>query len=369
MQALAQGGLDDAAVRALLHGPRTVAFRHELLDVDGTSLGDLSTVQGCTVEHGALDDVPRTAKLSLGADAAQVNYSRHRVRPWYRLRTPAGGWLEWPLGVFLLSTPVRTARPGASSREVECYDLSAALEQDRIAERLTLAAGANVVTTAVEQLAASGITAVSAEPSATTLPTALEYPPGTSRRAILSELLQTVNYSRLWFDGYGRAVLRPYRPPTRQAPDYRYSQAPAESVVAPGASDTLDLYAVPNRWIATVSEPDREPLTSVYTNTNPASPTSTVARGRVVATLLDGGNAASQEVLDAYVQRVALEASQVYRRVTFDTATMPHHEHLDLLDLDVPALGLVGLFTEVGWTLEAVPGGIMRHTVRQLVGV
>lgn len=369
MQPLAQGAYSDAQVRAALHGPRTVAWRYDLLDSDGTTvLGALSTVQAAEVQHQALADVPRTLRLSLGAEQAVINYGRHRVRPWWQLRMPDGGWVEWPQGVFLLSTPTRDAREGASSRQVEGYDQTVLLRDDLVPARVSIAAGANVVAQAVAQVQAAGVTQVSAEPSTAVLPTALEWEPGTPRYVIVADLLQAVNYAGLWFDGMGRAVLRPYRNPAEVGAGYRYADDSA-SVVAPQATDTLDLYAVPNRWIAVVSEPERAPLVSTYTNTLAASPTSTVSRGRTVAVLLTGVQAVDQATLDAYVLRVARDASQVYRKVRLSTAAMPHHEHLDVLDLAVSSLGVTGLFTETGWTLSSEVGGSMGHDVRLLVSV
>lgn len=378
MQTLAQGAYTDQAVRKVLHGPRVVDFRYELLDADNTFLGAFTTVAQANLKHGALSDIQRTMTMTLGKQTpataqpgsvqTAVNFARHRIRPWYRLQMIDGGWCEWPLGVFLLSTNGQTTRENSYDQEVECYDQAAVLRQDLVSARVSVVAGTNVITAIVAQLSASNVIGVSVEQTDKTIPTDMEWPPGTSRYDIVADLLNVINYARIWFDGIGKAVLRPYRSPAAISPAYTYADD-TSSVTYPQAADTIDLYAVPNRWIATVSEPDRDPLVSVYTNTNAASPTSTVSRGRTVATLVTDAKAVDQVTLDAYVARIASEASQVYRKVSFSTAVMPHHEHLDVLNMQLSTLGVLGSFQETSWEMDLRPGAEMRHEARLLVNV
>lgn len=368
MQSLAVGGFSEAAVKAVLHGPRTVDFRYDLLDVDGSLLGPLVNVEGGSIQHGGFDDIPRTAKINISGDVSAINFGRHRVRPWMRVEITPGQWAEWPLGLFLMSTPGRAAWENNSGRSVECYDQTSILRQDLLPTRTTVPAGTVILSAISSQLTDAGITSISAEPNSSTMPIDRDWPPGTSRYEIIQDLREMINYETIWFNGMGQAVLRPYRSPSGRAPGYKYADD-SESVTLPAANDMIDFYGVPNRWIAIVSEPEMEPLTSVYTNTSASSPTSTVSRGRTIARILENAKAVDQTTLDAYVARMAMEDSQVYRKVTFETALMPHHEHMDVLDLSLKSLGLVGSFQETGWEMDLVPGGKMKHETRLMVFV
>ena len=54
------------------------------------------------------------------------------------------------------------------------------------------------------------------------------------------------------------------------------------SIIFPGSIKEEDLFAVPNKWVVVVSNPERESLRSVYVNDIPASKTSTISRGRAI---------------------------------------------------------------------------------------
>ena len=130
-------------------------------------------------------------------------------------------------------------------------------------------------------------------------------------------------------------------------------------------SSTLDSYEVPNVIVAICSNPDMaQELRSIYTNDNPASPLSTVSRGRKIVRVDTLDSVASQADLDAYVQRAAFEAGQIYEEIQFSTLLMPIHEYSDVLMIQHPEIS--GVYQETGWSMD-LESGEMTHNCRRLV--
>lgn len=364
----------DAEVDAALtfrSGTRAMSYRYDLLDELNRYLSPLDNVLKGSVELNTFADIKRTAKLSM-IDRGSVNFLKHRVQPWARLAMPGAGedlrpgYVEWPLGVFLLSTPKRVlSSSGVTTREVECYDQLLVLTDDKSADRYSIAAGTkytDAVGTAAFGFASSII------PSALTLPAAMEWEPGTSKLRIVNDLLAAINYEPASFDERGVLVCRPYLSPADRTPVYNYA-AGRYSIIGGDVAQELDLFGVANKWVLVKSEADSAPLVATYTNTSAASPTSTVSRGRTITDVRTESDAANLATLQAKAARLAFAASQVYERVTFSTAAMPFHGNGDVLGLAIPGLALDAKFGEVSWRLPLEPGAAMIHEARRVVVV
>jgi len=276
------------------------------------------------------------------------------------------GFVEWPLGVFLLSTPERVlGSDGVVRREVEAYDQLLALQQDRVVDRYTIAGGA-AYTDAINTLVFAFSASVT--PSTLTLPSALEWEPGTTKLRILNDLLDAINYESAFFDEVGTLICRPYQSPTSRSAEYTY-QANEASVITGDIGQTLDLFDIPNSWVLVKSEPDLPPLVGTYTNDNPLSPTSTVSRGRVIVDFRTETDAADQTTIDAKAERLAFSASQIFENIEFSTALMPMHSNADVVGLAIPGLAIDAKYSEHTWDMPLEAGAKMTHTVRRVVSI
>lgn len=211
----------------------------------------------------------------------------------------------------------------------------------------------------------SGVTYV---PSDRVLSATKEWEPGTSVLGIINELLGAVNYESLSFDEDGRAVIRPYVAPGDRSPEYTYADDET-SLTHPQVVQELDLFSVPNRWVLVVSEPDRDPIVSTYTNNDPSSPTSTVRRGRVITDFRTETEAADQATLDEKVSRLAFEASQIFETVQFTTGFMPVHSGNDVYRIEFSPLAVSAQFSEHSWSTQLAPGARMQHRARRVVSI
>lgn len=278
------------------------------------------------------------------------------------------GYVEWPLGVFLLSSPSRSYRAGALVlRDVQAYDQLLVLRDDRVSDRYTVNAGTNYVTAINTLVAGMGFT-LNLTPTTKTLPVARDWDPGTTRLEILNELLGAINYESAFFDEDGVLIGRPYISPADRASEYTYA-ANGDSLLAGDILQTLDLFAIPNKWTIVVSNADQVPIVSTYTNNSVTSPTSVPNRGRIIADFRTEQDAADQATLDAMVARLAFEASQVYEYVEFDTPLMPVHQNADVYSLDIDGLDINASYSEHTWSLPLQAGSTMSHKVRRVVTV
>jgi len=169
-------------------------------------------------------------------------------------------------------------------------------------------------------------------------------------------------------DENGIPVAEPYISPQDRASEHTYKND-SSSVIFPDPQEHLDLFSVPNEWVLVTSEPDRPVLVSSYTNDNPNSPTSTVNRGITVTDFRQEEIAADQAALDAKVQRIAFEASQIYQQVEFRTAIMPMHSDFDVFTLEYTDLGISAKFSEVSWSMDLKVGAEMTHRIRRVVEI
>lgn len=369
MISLERNGYAPDAVKAALHASkRHWSFRYELYDRTGKFKKILTSVTGGVVEYSALADIKRTARFELEEDR-DIDWLNDRVKPVALLLMPGGGYAEFPMGVFLLATAPRRVTTKRVTRSVEAYDLAQILVDDKVESRYTVQAGADYITGANgvrALLESAGITEHNLTAVNKGLPSTRDWPPGTPKLKIINDLLSSINYTPLWFDGDGVAVAAPYVSPVEQASEYTYADD-GQSVMFVDVEQSLDLWQVPNKWVLVVSEEDRAVLRSEYTNANPESITSTVSRGRTIVDFREV-DAESQTALDAMAKRIAFEASQVYETVQFSTRLMPIHSHRDVYTVTRSELGSAK-YAEVHWAMELKHDAVMKHVARRVVAV
>lgn len=367
MQQIEQGNYTKEQIIKMLHGPREIKFRYDLLNRSDQKLGELDTVISAEVSMSALTDIKRSARITI-EDDANINWLSDRIQPFIMFKMKDGGWVEWPQGIFLLSSPRRQEQGGGIYREIECYDGLQVLLDDKVDSRYTIAQG-TLYTLAVNTLLASaGISKGNITPSSATLQTAREWEIGTPKLHIINELLREINYTDLWCDEWGYYVATPYVLPIDRTIEYEYEDDEL-SIIYPGVTEELDLFNVPNKWVITQSNAETNPLVSVYTNSNPASITSTVSRGRTIVDFQTVDNIANQNALDAYTARIAYNASQVYGYFEFETAIMPFHSYMDMLQIRYSKLNIDNRYVETDWTMPMQAGGRMKHKVRRVVQI
>jgi hypothetical protein len=200
------------------------------------------------------------------------------------------------------------------------------------------------------------------------IPTIREWEAGTSHLTIINDLLDAINYESLSFDENGFAVVKPYVSPQDRGSEFTYQDNDL-SIMYPEVMKELDLFSIPNRWILTVSDPDREAITVVLENNDPASPTSTVRRGRTITRFEQEQEASSEATLVEKASRMAFEASQVYEAIEFDTGLNPIHSGNDVYKIHYDPLGVRGKYQEHTWEMDLKAGAKMSHRARRVISL
>jgi hypothetical protein len=412
MVSLSRNGFTEAEIKDALHGrsgSRKVKFRYDVIR-NGVKTGEVHAEGSVALDKTAsiqrtgkftfykkldwlkdevkpymllrMDDAITTAAILIITwnDRDTLNYSFDSWdalnMPWNALDAGRIGsdirteqYAEFPLGVFVLSTPARQSDSGFDSYEVEAYDHTVILNEDSVIGMYFIAAGTNYLAAVEAVLTSAGITGVIIQDfTESVLPADREFEAGTTKLSIANTLLDEINFNPIRCDADGKFVISKYREPSPDQISYIYKDDEL-SVIGRDTSSETDFYGVPNVFIAVCSNADLdENYRSVWTNDSPTNALSTINRGRAITSeIYQPSTIGSQADLDAYIRRIAFEANQVYEELTFTTALMPIHESGDILEIRHPDTS--GTFVEYSWSMDLSYDGQMLHLAKRLVSV
>lgn len=411
---LSRNGYSHEQVRDLLHmkhGSRKVRFRYFLLDKNENELAEIShLVESGSIEQSAFSDIKRTAKFTLKDDKyvadgekREIDWYSDRIQVFIEFKVPdwyeqveeveddvyflqpsfpvktqrrkvyftkkEGGWIDFSLGVFLISSPTKKEEGQSIYREVEAYDKLLIIKEDKVDYRHTIFAGVRYYDAMVQVLQSAGVNNYNIENNDKILNNDKEYDPGTEKLSILNDLASDMNYTPFWVDEYGYFRSGQYRSPQESPTDYVY-QDDELSIIGADTEEELDLFDLPNVFTVVVANPDtEEEFTSTVENLNPNHPRSIPNLGRRVVRFEEKDDIADQESLDAYVERLAFQSSQIYGRVKFTTAIMPFHSYSNVLRIVNSKLGINDKYAETNWSMSLEAGGNMSHECRRVVSL
>lgn len=275
--------------------------------------------------------------------------------------------IAYPMGEYIVSVAESIIDDSGESYNIEAYDLSLVVSQNRIEKRLSIESGKKYIDAIQELLLECGITKVIADESSDVLQSVREdWEVGTSYIDIINDLLSEINFNAIWFDFNGFARLQKYVAPSASNIDFEY-KSDELSILSKNASSTLDIYDAPNVFVAEVSNPDfPEPMRAVSVNDDPGSILSTIRRGRrIVAPLERLNNIASQEALQEYVDAKKLKSMLSTDTISFDTALEHGHNVGNIISIDHPVAS--GIYQETEWSMMLSAGQLMRHKARRIV--
>lgn len=355
-------------IKDILHfkqGKREVTFRYDLLNYDEIKIGELTALDG-SLGLNSLAQIKRRGRFNIkDTEINDVDWVNDRIRPVYILN----GEHEFPLGVFMMASPVKRFAGDSIYRNIEAYDTSLIIREDKFDNRYRVIKGANYVTVIRQILNSAGIWKVNIPANAATLRTDREFEIGTSKLEVVNALLSEINYTSIWVDEAGYFRSSPYQVPNERQPEYIYKNDQMSVIIPDTLSEEADFFNVPNKWVVVASNPEAEALRSVYTNQNSASPASTVNRRRTIVDFRQVDDIAGQAALDDYVRRIAYEASNVYGRYVFSTALMPHHTYMDCIYCEHTRFGIKDKYIETNWGMDLSNGGTMTHSCRRVIQI
>lgn len=367
---------------------RRVAFKFELLR------------QGafCALLRAAGDSPPRIRmqadariKMSLTADfgpfpvdvdgrPVEADWLSDEIRPVLNI-----DGTEYSLGVYIPTT-VSIRSGGTVAVHVEAYDRTQRVLDTNSAAPVYFPAGTNYLDAVEQLLTAAGIETVFKTDTAAALTEAREdWDAGTPFLEIANDLLTEINYSELWFDNDGAAVLEPAAVPDAAKVKHILDAADPETLVIPGHSRENDYFSAPNVFEVYVANPEKPALMrAVAINDNPQSPLSTVRRGRQIVSVTRLDNIADQASLQAFAERLRNDSLIRGETINVSTGLQPGWGVGDVVALHIPARrskfygpdGTVQLMeTEEinsicvsrAFDMELCAGGRMTHTLEKVV--
>lgn len=276
-------------------------------------------------------------------------------------------WISYPLGIFLVATPKKKETGAIVTREIEAYDKLLILKEDKITDRTLFKKNNTYYSSMVSVFESAGINKYNFENDGKRLMVDKEYEPGTEKLAILNDLASDLNFTQFWVDEFGYFRSGKYLAPSERSVDYEYIEGEM-SINVIGMEEELDLFNLPNVFYMTVTNPDMQsPLSATSINDNANHPRSIPSLGRRVVSYEEKDDIADKEALQAYIDRVAYETSQIFGKVTFSTAFMPFHSYSNILWIQNKTLGIDGKYSETDWTIDLEPGADMIHVARRTI--
>lgn len=355
----------DKNIINMLHSAREISFRYDLLNYEELKIGEL-TSSGGNIGLNSLAQIKRKGNFKFKENELHdIDWLNDKIQPVFILNKT----YEFPLGVLMISSPTRTVGKKSIYRDVECFDTSMVLLEDKFGTRYRILKGTNYTTAITQIINSAGILKVNIPYLDAKIKTDKEFEIGTSKLDAVNDLLQEINYTSVWVDEMGNFTSGPYVLPNDREIEYVYKNDDM-SVIIPGSStEEIDLFNVPNKWVIVATNPETDPLVSRYVNQNGTSPTSITNRKRTIVDYREVDDIANQSILDEYTRRIAYEASNVYGKFVFSTALMPHHTYTDCLYCEHTGLGVRNKYIETSWDMDLKAGGRMSHSARRVIQI
>lgn len=287
-----------------------------------------------------------------------------RMVPVDRETPPETNFVEFPMGVFLMTSPERESDDDdVVTREIECYDRTKLFIDDKLTEPFAIKKGELYVPIISDLL---GDVPKIVDPGDAVCGRDREFSIGTSKKEVIDRIAEGINYHTLRFDEEGRAVVQRYVNPTNRAPEYNYYDDDI-SIMYPDVAVEFDAFDIANVFIVSSSEGDGPPIYAKLENHDPANPFSIPRRGRRIVDFREEEEATDRNALLRKVKRLQFEANRLYENVSFNTLINPLHSANDCYNIKYGPLGVDEKYTEINWEIPLEAGSTMTHTARRVV--
>lgn len=259
----------------------------------------------------------------------------------------------WNLGVFM---PIK--RRG---NVIEFADETVRLQQRRPFQKKVFKAG-TLYTDALKWFIIDGASTVNIDIQASDAVLAVDIVIDETKNYVqwFNYVADQINYVQLFVDANRYYKSYKYKEPSFAMIGYTYDDG-EYTVITDVSEVEADIWSVPNKFKRVVSRGDRSPLVSTYINKNPSSKYSIVRRGIEIDDVETIEGIATQEELDLFVSRLALQAQQIEEVIIINTLAMPHHTIYDIIGLRNEA------YVERSWSIELSINGTMEHTLSRVV--
>lgn len=366
------------------------AYRFDWLGASGLVLGDITKYvvddqSYPQIYHDTTAAVHRTLTFQTWAGGApKMKPLRDLVRPWYRLRAPDGGWLEWALGTYSLNAPQKYSADSATLYQWTATDLTGLLNDVQFEDAYTVKAGTNYVQ-AIKSVVANygGDTPIPVRiiDYGQTLPQDLPWNAGTTYLKVVSDLLTAMNFFPPWCDEMGALRSAPIPDWNLVVPSWTWDSTQQQSIIAQDMGGTSTMSSVfwnetpdPSQAFNQIrvvgSNPqNQDPIIANYVNDNPLSPVS-VPNWHPKTTVVNDSTIADQATANARAKSVAQASARIYGNVVLYTLPWPCSQDNDIYQVTYRTAdeGLQSYpYLEINWRMYLYPGGANQRTIQRIV--
>ena len=303
-------------------------WRWQVIDRDtGQVTGRMDGVEGGNLRLNVYADTRGTGSLRWSGPLDDMPTWRNiRVQPVYVATLLDGSSVEWPMGVYLCTSPRTDVQDGWAEVDVSLFDPTLVLRRAKLSKTSGVNAGTAVVSHVrliLDTQAPSVRHAL--EDSDATLRSSMVWEPGTPWLRVINDLLDAAGMFALWADADGVLRSSPYVRPQDRPLVWDFAEG-ATAVHEAGVQHDRDDFDVPNR-ITLISRADgdlpalRARLT--LDDIDPASPYAYAQTGEWVDRVEDNIEAADLAVLQARADRLLREGVSVASTVTLTHAPLP----------------------------------------------
>lgn len=377
-------------VEDILYGDRITSYRWEVMEhsngidqligvLDGVSEANLRWVNNAAVKGGGnalITDLEEAAQGMLRV--SELPLESIRFRPVQVIE----GLPENPLGVFLVSNAAEDWRATGRVWKTELLDRTTVPAQDAVDQSYSVAAGTLILAEVREILASCGEYIAIDEANTLATSSGMAWEAGTSKLKIVNDLLDVAGYNSLWMDGYGAFRTTPRVLPADRSLVYDVLGVPREmkygesSIYQPDWTRERDSYQVPNKVIAVQAAggEDEAALVGTWTNEDPTSPYSYLARGRWIPHVLDsvetpeGTESEIIEFLEARARATLIAMSAVQAQAKITHLPIPVRVGEVIRFSHQPSgIDTRHVFTDI--ELELSSTGMMKSTLQEVISL
>ena len=289
-----------------------------------------------------------------------VNFLTDRIRPEIII-----DGIAYPLGILLPAKVETIITETGHHLSIQAYDQCWLLQTTSTETTTAYSADTKYLTAIDELLDAAGIGAtLTADNNYTFSRTRADWLAGTNYLSIINDLLSEMDYSRLWFNQDGYAVLFPEPDPQNGPIAHTLDETDVRSLLIPTGSIGTDYFSMPNVFFYMCSNIDSSLMTATAINNDIGSPISVPRRGRKIYSINNVKDVPSQDVLQSIANR-AMERSLLRTdTIRISTGILPNFGLNDLVALNIN--GELSVCIERGWTMQMAPGGTMNHRLERV---
>lgn len=249
--------LDENVINKLhmINGSREINFRYDFFNYDEIKIGELDSVGG-RLGLNSLAQIKRNGSFNFKENELRdKDWLNDKVQPVFILNNK----YEFPLGVFTISSPTRKLKRKSIYREVEAYDTTLILLEDKFDTRYRILKDTNYVTAITQIINSAGMWKVNIPSIDVRIKTDREFELGTSKLEAVNYLLKEINYTSVWVDQIGNITANTYILPNNRYIEYSYKNDEMSIILPDTGVEEIDLFNVANKWVVVATNPETLP--------------------------------------------------------------------------------------------------------------